>query len=59
MEDTNYKAVVILCAIAITVFVVLSWDCTVCDIMQNPPDWIDSWYDGPKREFFPEQETTE
>ena len=52
MEDTNYRAVAILCIIALTVFVVLSNDCRVCDIMQNPPDWINSWYDGPPKEFF-------
>ena len=51
MEDTNYRAVVILCAIALTVFAVLSTDCRVCDIMQNPPDWINSWYDGPVKDF--------
>ena len=58
MEETDYKAVVILCVIAITVFAVLSWDCRVCDIMRNPPDWIDTWYDGPKKEFFPEEGPT-
>ena len=46
MEDTNRRAVAILCIIAVTVFAVLSTDCRVCDIMQNPPDWINSWYDG-------------
>jgi len=55
MEDTNYRAVAVLCIIALTVFVVLSNDCRVCDIMQNPPAWIDSWYDGPPKEFFPEK----
>lgn len=58
MEDTNYKAVAILCAIAITVFAVLSMDCRVCDIMRNPPDWIDTWYDGPDRWNLPEEGPT-
>lgn len=49
MEDTNYRAVAILCIIALTTWIVLSNDCKVCDIMQNPPDWIDSWYDGPDK----------
>jgi hypothetical protein len=55
MEDTNYRAVAILCIIAVTVFAVLSNDCRVCDIMQNPPNWINSWYDGPDRWNLPEK----
>lgn len=49
MEDVNYKAVIVLCAIALVTFAVLSNDCRVCDIMANPPEWIDSWYDGEDR----------
>jgi len=58
MEETNYKAVAILCAIALTVFLVLSNDCRVCDIMRNPPDWIDTWYTGPDRWNTPEKGPT-
>ena len=55
-EDAKHYAVVAgLIVIALGVIVTISWDCAICDIMQNPPAWIDSWYDGPKREFFPEK----
>ena len=55
MEEINLKATLALCAIVVTVIAVIALDCRVCDIMQNPPDWIDSWYDGPKKEFFPQK----
>ena len=52
MEDTNYKAVAVLVLLALTIFYVLSNDCRICSVMQNPPDWIESWYNGPPKEFF-------
>jgi hypothetical protein len=53
MEEVNYKAVFVLCAIiCLTLYVIVS-NCSVCDIMANPPEWIDSWYDGEPKEFFP------
>jgi hypothetical protein len=55
MEEINLKATLILCAIVVTVIAVIANDCRVCDIMQNPPDWIDSWYDGPDRWNLPEK----
>ena len=55
MEEINLKATLVLCAIVVTVIAVIAHDCRVCSIMQNPPDWIDSWYDGPVKEFFPEK----
>ena len=58
-EDAkHYKAVVTLIVIMLCVIVTISWDCAICDIMQNPPDWIDSWYDGPTKEFFSEEGPT-
>ena len=62
MYDDHSKhaiAVVVLAFVMLTVLYAISSGCNICDIMQNPPDWIDSWYDGPAKEFFPEQETTE
>ena len=53
MEDLNKTAVAVLCVIIVLVLSVIVTNCTVCDIMANPPDWIDSWYDGEPKEFFP------
>lgn len=55
MEDTNKTAVGVLCIIIVVVLSVIVTNCTVCDIMANPPEWIDSWYDynGVPQEFFP------
>ena len=58
MLDEHAKhaiAVVALAILMLTILYVISSGCNICDIMQNPPDWIDSWYDGPKKEFFPEK----
>ena len=49
MEDTNYKAVAVLVLLALCTFYVLSNDCRICSVMQNPPDWIESWYTGPDK----------
>lgn len=58
-EDSKHlKAVAALIVIMLGVIITISWDCTVCDIMRNPPDWIDTWYDGPEKEFFPEEGPT-
>ena len=53
MEDLNKTAVAVLCIIIVLVLSVIVTNCTVCDIMANPPDWINSWYDGTPKEFFP------
>ena len=53
MEDLNKTAVAVLCIIIVLVLSVIVTNCTVCDIMANPPDWINSWYDGEPKEFFP------
>lgn len=53
MEDLNKPAVAVLCIIIVVVLSVIVTNCTVCDIMANPPEWIDSWYDGEPKEFFP------
>jgi hypothetical protein len=55
-EDAKHrKAVVALIAIMLGVIITISWDCEICSIMQNPPDWIDSWYDGPDKWNLPEK----
>jgi hypothetical protein len=54
INGVNKTVLVALLAFMLLVIYVLSSDCNVCNIMQNPPDWIDSWYDGPKKEFFPQ-----
>ena len=54
MDPTGSKnklAVVVIALFALTVISVLSSDCRICSVMQNPPDWIDSWYDGPVKDF--------
>ena len=38
MEDTNYRAVVILTILALLVFLIVSWECSVCDRMANHPE---------------------
>ena len=35
MEDTNYRTVVILSILALLVFLIVSWECSVCDRMAN------------------------
>jgi len=39
--------------IGVLVLVILgiTTECRICTIMENPPDWIDSWYDGPPKDF--------
>lgn len=52
MLDEHVKhsiIVVVLALVMLTVLYVISSGCTICDIMQNPPAWIDSWYDGPEQ----------
>ena len=54
-EDSKHRTVVIvLIVIMLGVIVTISWD----DIMLNPPDWIDTWYDGPDRWNLPEEGPT-
>jgi hypothetical protein len=48
MEDTKGTTVVILAVVALTVFAMVVKDCSICDIMANPPEWIDSWYEPPE-----------
>lgn len=48
MLDDHVKhavAVVALAVLMLSVLYVISRDCNICRIMQNPPDWIDTWYD--------------
>ena len=55
MDPTGSKnklAVLAIALFALVVIYTLSSDCRICDVMQNPPAWIDSWYDGPPKEFF-------
>jgi len=62
MLDEHVKhaiAVVALAILMLTILYVISSGCNICDIMQNPPDWIDSWYTGPDKWNLPEQQTSE
>lgn len=57
MYDEPKHSLAIVCIAVLLLFVlyVISSDCTICTIMQNPPDWIDSWYDGEDRWNVPEK----
>ena len=58
MDPTGSKnklAVLAIALFALFVIYTLSSDCRICTVMQNPPDWIDSWYDGPDRWNTPEK----
>lgn len=54
-EPKHSLAIVCIALLMLSVLYVISSDCNICTIMQNPPDWIDSWYDGPDRWNLPEK----
>ena len=49
------RAVLLLIVLLVLVSAGISSQCRICTIMANPPDWIDSWYDGPAKQFLPEK----
>ncbi len=46
LKDTHIAILIVLVGSVIGLLYILSNDCRVCDIMHNPPDYIETWYTG-------------
>jgi hypothetical protein len=49
--EDNKRAVWFMIGVLVLVILGITTECRICTIMENPPDWIDSWYDGPPKDF--------